>query len=88
MYLATRLMRLPGIRALPRPSKERDCIHPADRFRRQITGQDSCRRPAKIIVVDHETHGEALFRAIVDGDHEGIVAKRADAPYGAGPSRA
>jgi len=35
-----------------------------------------------------DTHGEALFHAIVDGDHEGIVAKRADAPYRAGPSRA
>ena len=27
----------------------------------------------------------ALFRAIVDGDYEGIVAKRMDAPYRAGP---
>ena len=36
-------------------------------------------------VIEHvETHGEALFRAIVDGDHEGIAAKRADAPYRAG----
>jgi bifunctional non-homologous end joining protein LigD len=31
-----------------------------------------------------ETHGEALFRAIAADDHEGIVAKRADAPYRAG----
>jgi ATP-dependent DNA ligase len=29
-----------------------------------------------------------LFRAIVDGDHEGIVAKRMDAPYRAGPHNA
>ncbi len=40
-------------------------------------------------VIEHlETHGEALFRAIVDGDHEGIVAKRMDAPYRAGPHNA
>ena len=42
-----------------------------------------------IQIIEHvETYGEALFHAIVDGDHEGIVAKRADAPYRAGPSRA
>ena len=42
-----------------------------------------------IQIIEHvDTHGEALFHAIVDGDHEGIVAKRADAPYRAGPSRA
>ena len=35
-----------------------------------------------------ETHGEPLFHAIVDGDHEGIVAKRMDAPYHAGPHNA
>jgi len=40
-------------------------------------------------IIEHvETHGEALFRAILDGDHEGIVAKRMDAPYRAGPSSA
>ena len=40
-------------------------------------------------VMEHlETHGEALFLAIVDGDHEGIVAKRADASYRAGPHNA
>src|SRR5690349_12620747 len=40
-------------------------------------------------LIEHvETHGEALFRAIVDGDHEGIVAKRLDAPYRAGKSPA
>jgi ATP-dependent DNA ligase len=39
-----------------------------------------------IHLIEHvETHGEGLFRAIVDGDHEGIVAKRADAPYRAEP---
>jgi ATP-dependent DNA ligase len=39
-----------------------------------------------IRVLEHvERHGETLFRAIVDGDHEGIVAKRADAPYRPGP---
>jgi len=33
-------------------------------------------------VIDHvDTHGEALFRAIVEHDQEGIVAKRIDAPY-------
>ena len=33
-------------------------------------------------VVEHvHTHGEALFRAIVEHDQEGIVAKRMDAPY-------
>jgi bifunctional non-homologous end joining protein LigD len=38
-----------------------------------------------IQIIEHvETHGEALFRVIVDGDHEGIVAKRMDAPYRAG----
>jgi len=31
-----------------------------------------------------ESHGEALFRAIVDGNHEGIVPKRMDALYRAG----
>jgi bifunctional non-homologous end joining protein LigD len=30
------------------------------------------------------THGEALFQTIVERDHEGIVAKRLDAPYRAG----
>jgi ATP-dependent DNA ligase len=35
-----------------------------------------------------ETHGEALFRAIAADDHEGIGAKRADAPYRAGPQAA
>jgi bifunctional non-homologous end joining protein LigD len=40
-------------------------------------------------VIEHvETHGEALFRAIVDGDREGIVAKRVDAPYRAGAHNA
>jgi bifunctional non-homologous end joining protein LigD len=40
-------------------------------------------------VIEHvETHGEALFRAIVDGDHEGIMAKRVDAPYRAGAHNA
>ena len=39
-----------------------------------------------IQIIEHvETHGETLFRAIVDGDHEGIVAKRADSPYRQGP---
>jgi bifunctional non-homologous end joining protein LigD len=42
-----------------------------------------------IQIVEHEeTHGEALFHAIAEGDHEGIVAQRADAPYRAGPSSA
>ena len=40
-------------------------------------------------IIEHlETHGDPLFRAIVDGDHEGIVAKRGDAPYPAGPHNA
>jgi len=40
-----------------------------------------------IQIIEHvETHGEVLFRAIVDEDHEGIVAKRKDAPYRAGKS--
>ena len=36
---------------------------------------------------DHRAHGDVrpLFRAIVEGDHEGIVAKRIDARYRAGP---
>jgi len=39
-----------------------------------------------INIIEHiETHGEPLFHAIVNGDHEGIVAKRMDAPYRAGP---
>jgi bifunctional non-homologous end joining protein LigD len=38
-----------------------------------------------IQIIEHvETHGEAWFRAIAADDHEGIVAKRADAPYRAG----
>jgi len=52
-------MCLPGIPSLPRPPKERDCSDPADRSRRQITGQDSCRRPAKIIVANHKLKVEA-----------------------------
>jgi ATP-dependent DNA ligase len=33
-------------------------------------------------IIEHvETHGDALFRAIVEHDQEGIVAKRVDAPY-------
>ena len=40
-------------------------------------------------VIEHiATHGAALFNAIVADDHEGIVAKRTDAPYRAGPSSA
>jgi len=39
-------------------------------------------------IIEHiETHGEPLFHTIVDGDHEGIVAKRIDAPYRAGPRK-
>jgi bifunctional non-homologous end joining protein LigD len=38
-----------------------------------------------IQLIEHiETHGEALFRVVVEHDHEGIVAKRLDAPYRAG----
>jgi bifunctional non-homologous end joining protein LigD len=38
-----------------------------------------------IQIIEHvETHGEAWFLAIAADDHEGIVAKRADAPYRAG----
>ena len=38
-----------------------------------------------IKIIEHiETHGEPLFHAIVDEDHEGIVAKQMDAPYKAG----
>ena len=53
MYLATcvRLMRVPGIATLPR-FEERDSSHPQTHPGAQVTGQDSCRRPAKIIVVD------------------------------------
>ena len=44
---------------------------------------------AGIRIIEHiETHGEPLFKAIVDVDHEGIVAKRMDAPYRAGPHNA
>jgi len=40
------------------------------------------RNRAGLQVVEHvPTHGEALFRKIAAHDHEGIVAKRADAPY-------
>ncbi|HSC98640.1 MAG TPA: hypothetical protein VLI21_07040 [Casimicrobiaceae bacterium] len=40
-------------------------------------------------IIQHiQTLGEALFRAISEQDHERIVAKRADAPYRAGPSSA
>ena len=43
--------------------------------------------PVPVIkIIEHiETHSEPLFHAIVDGDHECIVAKRMDAPYRAGP---
>src|SRR5438094_7820301 len=55
MYLATcvRLMRLPGIATLPR-FEECDSSHPQTHPGAQVTGQDSCRRPAKIIVVDQD----------------------------------
>jgi len=44
------------------------------------------RGTAGIQIIQHiETHGEALFRAIAADDHAGIVAKRADAAYRAGP---
>ena len=43
--------------------------------------------PAIKIIEHIETHGEPLFNAIVDGDHEGIVAKRMDASYRPGPRR-
>jgi len=35
-----------------------------------------------IQIIEHvPMHGEALFRAIVEHDQEGIVAKQLDAPY-------
>ena len=35
-----------------------------------------------IQIIQHvDTHGDALFRAIVENDQEGVVAKRVDAPY-------
>lgn len=41
---------------------------------------------AGIKIIEHiETHGTPLFHAIAADDHEGIVAKRAEAPYRAGP---
>jgi len=44
----------------------------------------------KALARRHPSLGDArrgtLFHAIVDGDHEGIVAKRMDAPYRAGKS--
>jgi len=52
--------------------------------RRQALHEHIPRTPGVQIIEHVDTHGEALFRAIVDGDHEGIVAKRADAPYRAG----
>jgi ATP-dependent DNA ligase len=39
------------------------------------------RRPGVQIIEHVEQHGEALFQAIAADDHEGIIAKRADAPY-------
>jgi bifunctional non-homologous end joining protein LigD len=44
--------------------------------------------PGIKIIAHIETHGEPLFHAILTGDHEGIVAKRIDAPYRAGPHNA
>ena len=42
-----------------------------------------------IKIIEHiETHGEPLFHAIAADDHEGIVAKRVNAPYRAGPHNA
>ena len=46
------------------------------------------RRPGVQLIEHVEQHGEALFRAIAADDNEGIVAKRADAPYRAGPNTA
>jgi ATP-dependent DNA ligase len=40
--------------------------------------------PGVKIIKHIETHGEPLFHAIAADDHEGIVAKRLDAPYRAG----
>jgi ATP-dependent DNA ligase len=37
--------------------------------------------PGIRIIEQVETHGNALFRAIVENDQEAVVAKRADAPY-------
>lgn len=68
-----------------------------ERDRDQVDGQDlrgqplSERRrtlhehvepvPGLQLIQQVETHGEALFYAITSQDHEGIVAKRLDAPY-------
>jgi bifunctional non-homologous end joining protein LigD len=39
----------------------------------------------RIRLIEHaDTYGEAIFHAIASQDHEGIVAKRLDAPYRAG----
>ena len=56
--------------------------------RRQLLHQHIEPVPGIKIIEHIETHGEPLFHAIVDGDHEGIVAKRIDAPYRAGSRKA
>jgi ATP-dependent DNA ligase len=58
------------------------------RERRNALHQAIAPIPGVQLIEHVETHGEPLFRAIVDGDHEGIVAKRADAAYQAGPCNA
>lgn len=47
-------------------------------------GASSHRAPSRCSHQHVEHHGEAPFRAIAADDHEGNVAKRADAPYRAG----
>jgi ATP-dependent DNA ligase len=49
--------------------------------RRVLLHQHVERRPGVQIIEHVEQHGVALFRAIAADDHEGVVAKRADAPY-------
>ena len=56
--------------------------------RRQALRRAIAPGPGLQLIEYIETHGDALFQAIVEGDHEGIVAKRADAPYRSGPSNA
>jgi len=64
----------------------REDLRPLQLLERRRALYDHVEPVPGIQIIEHvETHGETLFRAIVEGDHEGIVAKRADAPYRSGP---
>ena len=60
-------------------------MRPLPLSKRKAWLQANVRPGARLKVIEGvETHGEALFAAIVDQDFEGIVGKKLDSPYLAG----